>query len=221
MAAKRPSGHGHPTVVRAITGAVVGVVAGVVVGLIAGWEYSGPAGWTAAAAVFAVWTWRVIAPMNPDATATHATHEEPSRRLTELIVLFACVASLAGVMYLLAASRGQGASEAISAALGIASVAAAWTIVHMVFTVRYARLYYSGKPGGIDFNQSERPAYLDFAYLAFTIGMTYQVSDTDLQTRTIRTTALRHMLLSYLLGAVVLATVINLVAGLGSHSGGG
>jgi uncharacterized membrane protein len=51
--------------------------------------------------------------------------------------------------------------------------------------------------------------------------MTYQVSDTDLQTRTIRVTALRHMLLSYFLGAVGLATVINLVAGLGSHSGGG
>jgi uncharacterized membrane protein len=45
--------------------------------------------------------------------------------------------------------------------------------------------------------------------------MTYQVSDTDLQTRPIRATALRHALLSYLLGAVVF-TVINLVAGLGS-----
>jgi uncharacterized membrane protein len=50
--------------------------------------------------------------------------------------------------------------------------------------------------------------------------MTYQVWDTDLQTRPIRATALRHGLLSYLLGAVVLATVINLVAGLGSSSGG-
>jgi uncharacterized membrane protein len=218
--AGRPSERAHPTVARAAVGTFSGAVVAVVVGLTAGWEYSAAAGWTVAAAVFAVWTWWVIARMNPDATAAHATREEPSRRLTDLMVLIACVASLGGVMYLLAASSGQGAAEAIPAALGITSVVGAWIVLHTVFTVRYARLYYSDDPGGIDFNQSERPAYADFAYLAFTIGMTYQVSDTDLQTRTIRVTALRHMLLSYLLGAVVLATVINLVAGLGSHSGG-
>ena len=106
--------------------------------------------------------------------------------------------------------------RALVAALGIASVVGAWLVVHTVFTTRYALLYYSGEPGGIDFNQTEAPAYADFAYLAFTMGMTSQVSDTDLQTRLIRAAALRHALLSYLLGAVVLATVINLVAGLGS-----
>jgi uncharacterized membrane protein len=68
--------------------------------------------------------------------------------------------------------------------------------------------------GGIDFNQQEQPRYSDFAYLAFTIGMTFQVSDTDLETSALRAAALRHALLSYLLGAVILATTINLVAGL-------
>ena len=71
---------------------------------------------------------------------------------------------------------------------------------------------------GIDFNQDEQPTHGDFAYLAFTIGMTYQVSDTDLKTRTIRGTALRQALLSFVLGAVILATTINLVAGLSSAS---
>jgi uncharacterized membrane protein len=131
-------------------------------------------------------------------------------------MLLASVASLAGVVYLLAARSGSGADEALSAGLGIASVVAAWVVVHVVYTLRYALLYYSDHPGGIDFNQSDGPAYVDFAYLAFTLGMTYQVSDTNLQTRAIRTTALRHALLSYVLGAVVLATVVNLVAGLGS-----
>ena len=67
-------------------------------------------------------------------------------------------------------------------------------------TLRYARLYYSDTPGGIDFNQPEPPAYVDFADLAFTIGMAFQVSDTDLQTRKIRATALRQALLSCCLG---------------------
>jgi uncharacterized membrane protein len=86
--------------------------------------------------------------------------------------------------------------------------------------LRYARLYYLNGSEGIDFNQKgEQPAYVDFAYLAFTIGMTYQVSDTDLTTRAIRSTALRQALLSFVLGAVILATTINLIAGLSNTRG--
>jgi uncharacterized membrane protein len=44
--------------------------------------------------------------------------------------------------------------------------------------------------------------------------MTYQVSDTDLQSQAMRATALRHALISYLFGAVIIAATINLVAGL-------
>jgi len=102
----------------------------------------------------------------------------------------------------------------VEAGLSILAVALAWAAVHTVFTTRYARLYYCGSDGGIDFNQDDPPQYSDFAYLAFTIGMTFQVSDTDLKTKLIRATALRHMLLSYLFGAVIIATTINLVAGL-------
>jgi uncharacterized membrane protein len=80
-------------------------------------------------------------------------------------------------------------------------------------------MYFTGHDGGIDFNQTTPPRYLDFAYLAFTIGMTFQVSDTDLKTPAIRATALRHALLSYLFGAVVLASTINLIAGLGTGGG--
>jgi uncharacterized membrane protein len=73
----------------------------------------------------------------------------------------------------------------------------------------------SGESVLTSFNQPEAPAYVDFAYVAFTIGMAYQVSDTDLQTRKLRVTALQHSLLSYLLGAVILAMTINLIISLG------
>jgi uncharacterized membrane protein len=92
-----------------------------------------------------------------------------------------------------------------------------WVAIHTVFTLRYAQLYYSGAPGGIDFNQPEPPAYVDFAYLAFTIGMAFQVSDTGLQTRKIRATVLRQALLSYVFGVVIVAMTINLTMEL-SHS---
>jgi uncharacterized membrane protein len=83
--------------------------------------------------------------------------------------------------------------------------------------VHYARLYYSDEPGGINFHDPNPPRFRDFAYLAFTIGMTFQVSDTEIGLAAIRSTVLRHALLSYLLGAVVLAVTINLIAGLGSR----
>jgi uncharacterized membrane protein len=156
--------------------------------------------------------------MDPPRTASHATREDPTRAATDLIVISASLASLVGVGYLLSAGSKTGGDADVAAAVGIASVAAAWLVVHTVFTLRYARLYYLNGSSGIDFNQDEQPAYVDFAYLAFTIGMTYQVSDTDLKTRTIRATALRQALLSFVLGAVILATTINLVAGLSNSS---
>ena len=89
-----------------------------------------------------------------------------------------------------------------------------WLAVQTVFTLRYAHLYYSRRPGGIDFNGDEEPDYRDFAYLALTIGMTYQVSDTNLTTKVMRRTATRQGLLSYVFGTFVVAMTINVVAGL-------
>ncbi|MCG8656508.1 DUF1345 domain-containing protein [Yimella sp. NH-Cas1] len=84
----------------------------------------------------------------------------------------------------------------------------------LVSAARYAHLWYTGKPGGIDFNQDEPPAYRDFFYFSYNLGMTYQVSDTDVFSTDIRSVVLRHSLLSYLFGTVILAATINLVAGL-------
>ena len=109
---------------------------------------------------------------------------------------------------------GPGAIEA--AIVGLLAVAASWFAVHTLFTVHYARLYYSGEPGGVNFHDPEPPAFRDSAYMAYTVGMTYQVSDTEIGSSEMRATVMRHALLSYLLGAVVLAVPINLIAGLGS-----
>ncbi|WP_367278795.1 DUF1345 domain-containing protein [Pseudonocardia sp.] len=71
--------------------------------------------------------------------------------------------------------------------------------------------------GASTFNEPDPPTYGDFAYLAFTIGMTFQVADTPLRSKDIRRTALRHGLLSYLFGTGILASAVNLVAGLSSR----
>jgi uncharacterized membrane protein len=207
-------GRNGPIAVRASVAAAIGAATGVAVCTTAHWIWAPAGGWITAMCVYLVWTWAVIAPMTAAGTAAHATREDPTRVATDLFILTASMASLMGVALLFTAGSTAGAQSDITGLVSVGSVAAAWLAVHTVFTLRYASLYYGGSPGGVDFNQEEDPAYTDFAYLAFTIGMTYQVSDTDLRTRPIRATALRQALLSYLLGAIILAVTINLVAGL-------
>jgi uncharacterized membrane protein len=196
---------------------LVGVCAAVLTGAAGAWGYAPLVGWDSAALVFTAWVWLAIRPMSSSETASHATREDPGRAVTDLIVLIASVASLGSVgLVLVKAGAASGAQQSLIAGLGVASEALSWFTVHTLYTLRYARLYYTGKDGGVNFNQDAPPRYLDFAYVAFTIGMTFQVSDTDLQLPEIRHLALRHALLSYLFGAVILATTVNLIAGLGN-----
>jgi uncharacterized membrane protein len=173
-------------------------------------------GWDAAALGYLAWTWPQIARADADRTAAVAVREDRLRALSDVVLLLAAVASLAGVgdVIVLGAARNDPISPGAAISLAVTSIVLSWTVVHTIFTLRYARLYYVVASAGIDFKQDEPPRYLDFAYVAFTIGMTFQVSDTDLRATTIRSTALRHALLSYLFGAVIIAVTINLIAGL-------
>jgi uncharacterized membrane protein len=99
--------------------------------------------------------------------------------------------------------------------LSVVAVALSWTLVNTVFALKYARLYYLDEDGGIDFKQSQPPAYSDFAYMAFTVGMTYGVTETEPNNTHIRKLVLGHALMSYAFGAGILAVAINLVTNLG------
>jgi len=165
--------------------------------------------------VYVGWTWIVVLGMDAERTAAYATRQDPTSAVSSAIVWFASVASLGGVGYLLIAESSSGRRAVVATGVGVLSVVASWIMVHTLAMLRYARLYYSDERGGIDFNQEDPPCYVDFAYVAFTIGMAYQVSDTAIQTTPIRATALRQALVSYLLGAVILAATVNLIVELG------
>ena len=157
----------------------------------------------------------IVGRLDAAGTKRHANVEDASRRTAEAIVLFAGVALLAAVgLVLIKAGQSHGGTKAYLITVGIASVVVSWATIHTVFTLRYTRSHYQASEGGVDFNEKDPPAYLDFAYLAFTIGMTFQVSDTDLTTKPIRRIALSHALMSYLFGAVIMALAINIVASL-------
>jgi uncharacterized membrane protein len=201
--------------VRVSVAVVLGVSVALAVGNTVGWRFA-IAGWVTAAGVYVAWTHLILFGMDAEQTRRWVTREDPTRWVADVVILSASVASLGGVGYVVAAGSRSGAGALEAAVAGVLTVAASWFAVHTLFTVHYARLYYSGEPGGINFHDPEPPRFRDFAYVAFTVGMTFQVSDTEIGLTSIRAAVLRHALLSYLLGAVVLAVTINLIAGLGS-----
>lgn len=202
----------------------IGIVTALLVGMSFGWHYAPALGWIAAASAYLSSTWLLIGRMNAEATARHVRQrrEDGNATSSHTIVLIASVASLGGVGYLLSAGSGPD-DHLTAAAIGSLSVVASWLAIHTTYALRYAVLYYVGEElelTPIDFHQrAYRPCYADFGYLAFTVGMTYQVSDTDLTARRVRGTVLTHALISFLLGAVILAVTINLVASLAGGGG--
>ncbi len=215
LPAGRSSGHGISSRRRLTVAALAGALAAVPVAMVAPWEFTPLTLWDVTAAVFVTWVWLTITRLDAECTARFAVREDPTRTATDSLLLVAAVVSLVAVgLVVMRASSRHGVMEAAQVALGVASVVLSWVVVHTVFTLRYARLYYTDPDGGVSFNGDEPPSYIDFAYLAFTIGMTFQVSDTDIETHEMRATALRQALLSYLFGTVIIAGTINLLAGL-------
>jgi len=104
--------------------------------------------------------------------------------------------------------------------LAVAGMMLSWVMVHTIFTFHYAHLYYfranddTPNSEALDFPQTPKPDYLDFAYYSFVIGMTFQVSDVNINSRIMRRTTLAHALLSFALNTFVVALTINLIAGL-------
>lgn len=174
------------------------------------------AGWGVFALVNVIWLLCLIWPMGPAETQKHATIEAPGRRTARLISVIGSLVSLAAVLsVIIQAQHAPGIEEYILAGIAVISVATSWLLIQADYVLRYARMYYSEPQGGIDFNQDEPPQYTDFIYFSLGLGMTYQVADTNVTTNAIRRVVIAQTVLAYLFGTVILATIINLVTGLG------
>lgn len=218
----QPAGVVRRSRLRFVVMVFSGMAAALAAGLSGRWIEAPAIGWAVASLTYVVWVWAVIGRLDPAGTRHHAVTEDPSRGVTDLLILAANFASLAAVAAVVIDSH-RGASSARdevgAGLLALAGVALSWMLVQTLFTLRYAELYYDPEkrgeqPGGINFNQERPPQYSDFAYVATSLGMTYQVSDTSLESHRIRAEALKHGLLSYLFGTVILAATINLLIGL-------
>ena len=202
---------------RAIVVLAVGaVVTGVLLGFV-DWRLALLAGWDAGAFTFLLSTWPMVA--RADGAHAHllATREDPTQA-TSTALLVGSVASLAGVGFALhQAGHESGPLRVLLIGFSVLTVGLSWTLANTVYTLRYAHLPFAAEPAGITFGGSDEdapPSYRDFAYVAFTIGMCYQVSDTTLGASRIRRAALAHAGLSYVFGVVIVAGSVNLISGL-------
>jgi uncharacterized membrane protein len=205
-----------PAMRRLLVSGLVGLVAVLIaIPASAPWQLTVIAGWNTAAATYLMLVWITISRFSAEQTEAMATIEDNSRHWAGFVLLTASTASLLGVIFgLHRANLSDGALRFWLTVGVITGVVLSWTLVHTVYVLRYAHIYYSSGGHGITFPGDEAPDYLDFAYVAFTLGMTFQVSDNAFSSRRIRRTALAHCLLSYLFGAVIIATSINVIAGL-------
>lgn len=202
---------------RALISVSAGLTVGVVVGLLATPRLFPLVGWTVTVAVLLVWVWLISWPQGAEGTKRLAEHEGTTRS-TDMWLLVAAVSSLAVVVVALVQSDNpRSVTDVASVLLSVVSVALSWALVNTVYAFKYARMYYLGEPdrGGIDFKQEADPAYSDFAYLAFTVGMSFAVSETEPTATRIRRVALGHALFSYFFGTGIVAVAINLVTNLG------
>jgi uncharacterized membrane protein len=202
---------------RVTSAAAIGIALGTSAALVAPWQGAVLLGWDVIAAVTLFGAWSAIRHYDALETRAHATKTDNSRAATHALLVAASLASLVGIAILLVKANNETGLQRFSlSALAVATVAVSWLLVHTTYTLRYAHQYYSETVGGVSFPGTEATdaSYRDFAYLAFTVGMTFQVSDTEITHRDIRRSVFGHALLSYLFGAVIVAVTVNVIAGI-------
>ena len=179
--------------------------------------------WITFAVTVIILDWISILSSHPLEVRKIAKLQDSSRTFLFLFVITAAVMSLGAIIFLLKSAKGHtGSGVAFPVVLALISVIVSWWLVHTIFTLRYAHLYYNAntdsgekKPdGGLQFPDETQPDYLDFVYFSFVIGMTFQVSNVEISSRDIRRLALLHSLISFAFNTAIVALSINVISGL-------
>jgi uncharacterized membrane protein len=193
--------------------ALAGMMLGGLTALVSPWQFPVAVGAATGLLGFVTWTYLVVRKFDADASRAYALREDDTRGATRAMMTVGSLASLVSVVFGVSKGRAVGGRwEAPLVISAVLVVAGAWLATHTVFALRYAHQYFT-EGGGVEFSGGE-PTMRDFGYLALTVAMAYQVSDTPISSPTMRALVLRHSLLSYALGAVVIGFTINVCAGL-------
>ena len=176
--------------------------------------------WIAASLTYLVLYWLTILHADADLTRRRAAAYDQAAYVIFLLVTNAACASIVAIGFVMGDVKSLDFwPKALHVALSIAALLLSWMLIQTVFAFHYARRYYApasvreGPAAGLNFPGVEEPAYFDFAYYSFVLGMTSQVSDVSVTTAQMRRTTLAHSILSFVFNIAVLAMSINVIGG--------
>jgi uncharacterized membrane protein len=148
--------------------------------------------------------------------------QDQSSSIIFIVVLVSTLASILAVLLLLVTKHDGNHGMNWRLIIAIAGMIFSWFLIHTIFTLRYAHIYYGDHPtkpnthsGGLKFPDDSTPEYIDFAYFSFVLGMTFQVSDVEITSKRFRKLALLHGLVSFAFNTIMIALTINVIAGYG------
>jgi uncharacterized membrane protein len=185
------------------------------------WATRGLCIWNTGMICFLGLTWWVMLSATPGTMRRHAQQEDASRLVILSLATATACSSLSAIGFILHDKGLSGKLLLLHLALSIVTIVGSWLLVHTIFALHYAHAYYRNhsvhqedKAGGLDFPSENEPDYWDFLYFSFVIGMTSQVSDIEVTSRSMRRLALFHGILSFFFNTTIVAMTINIVAGL-------
>jgi uncharacterized membrane protein len=169
--------------------------------------------WNVAVALYLVAASYVIARFELSRVRQRAEIEDEGAALILVLTVAAAVASLVAIFVELAAVREE-KSSGWYVALALSTVVLSWILIHVIFAFHYAHEFYGkakgGRKGGLEFPHDQRPEYWDFVYFSFVIGMTFQVSDVQVTSKTVRRLVVGHGAVSFFYNVAILALMVNI-----------
>lgn len=178
-------------------------------------------GWDVGALAYLGLAWIAVAVADDDMTRVRAQMYDQSGFIIFLLVLTAASASFVAIAFLAGGIKELPFwPRAGYLLLTVAALLLSWLLIQTLFAFHYAHLYYARPEDGdehqrgLKFPDEGEPDYLDFAYYAFVVGMTSQVSDVAVMARHMRRVTLIHGILSFVFNIMILAMSINIIGGL-------
>jgi uncharacterized membrane protein len=174
--------------------------------------------WDSFGVLMIILCWKLFFTTNTKQLRINARGEDESRTAIFILVLASVIISLMGILILLNNKAKGMINLHVHAPVSIIGVGISWVLLHTIFTLRYAHLYYGDNNGeqcgGIIFPGEDEPDYFDFAYFSFVIGMTFQVSDTSITLKEVRRLVLLHSILSFVYNTIIVAISVSVIINL-------
>jgi uncharacterized membrane protein len=179
--------------------------------------------WSVFASACIALAWLVMSTQDPYEVRRGVSIQDASQTFLFSVVISAATVSLFAVFFILGSTKNLPAAKSAEyITLSIGAIVLSWALVHTLFSLRYAHLYYFDAhklerdkiEGGLIFPGDENPDYFDFAYFSFVIGMTCQVSDVNISSKRIRRLVIVHGLISFAFNTAILAMIVNIIASL-------